>query len=38
VTIEGDILKLDADPSYERSDGSVQDSSDRIRTTLEAAL
>jgi hypothetical protein len=38
VTIEGDILKLDADPSYERSDGSVQDYSDRIRTTLEAAL
>jgi hypothetical protein len=38
ATVEGDTLKIDADPSYERSDGSVNDYSDRIRTTLEAAL
>jgi hypothetical protein len=36
--VEGDTLKVDADPSYERSDGSVNDYADRIRTTLEAAL
>ncbi|HYI01049.1 hypothetical protein [Hyalangium sp.] len=38
VSVEGDILKVDADPSYERSDGSVGDYADRIRTKLEAAL
>lgn len=38
VKIEGDTLKLDADPSYERSNGSVTDYSNRIRLALEAAL
>lgn len=38
VKLEGDILHLDADPSYERSSGSVDNYADRIRTTLEAAL
>lgn len=38
VKIDGDTLKLDADPSYERSNGSVTDYSNRIRLALEAAL
>lgn len=38
VSVDGDTLKIDADPSYERSNGSVTDYSDRIRTKLEAAL
>jgi hypothetical protein len=38
VKVEGDTLKLDADPSYERSNGSVTDYSNRIRTKLEEAL
>ncbi len=38
VTVDGETLKLDADPSYERSNGSVIDYGDRIRTKLEAAL
>jgi hypothetical protein len=38
VQVNGDTLNLDADPSYERSNGSVNDYADRIRLKLEAAL
>ncbi|WP_052420006.1 hypothetical protein [Hyalangium minutum] len=38
VKIEGDTLKLDADPSYERSNGSVTSYADKMRLALEAAL
>lgn len=38
VKIEGDTLKLDADPSYERTDGSVSSYTERITKALEAAL
>jgi hypothetical protein len=38
VKIEGDTLWLDADPSYERTEGSVADYTTRITSALEAAL
>ena len=38
ASVEGDTLKIDADPSYERSNGSVDSYADLIRTTLESAL
>ncbi|MDY7232459.1 hypothetical protein [Hyalangium rubrum] len=36
--VNGDTLHVDADPSYERSDGSVTDYTKRITTVLEAVL
>lgn len=36
--VDGDCLSLDSDPTYERTDGSVQDYSGRIQKVLEAAL
>jgi hypothetical protein len=38
VTIEGDRLHLDADPSYNRDESYIEDYTKRITTVLESAL
>ena len=36
--VEGDVLSLDADPSYQRDDTAIDDYAQRITSVLEAAL
>jgi hypothetical protein len=38
VSIDGDALVLDADPTYNRTDGEVGNNTQRISTALESAL
>jgi hypothetical protein len=38
ITTEGDVIKLDADPSYSRDEGAVGDHTKRITEALEKAL
>ena len=38
VTVDGDTLVLDADPSYERTENAVPDYTQRITSVLEKSL
>ena len=38
ANVEGDVLKLDADPSYQRDGTALSDYATRIQTALEKAL